>query len=648
MLRDRRIRRVMGDKLVVGSTFFTSIEFKEAVLDCALKYGHNVVQNRWEKDRIAFKCGMGGKCQWQVYCAFDKKKQLFVVRTSCMRHRCTPNGKCAMLKSPVIARLFLDKLRLNSMFMPMDIQQHIKERWKLVSTIPQCQRGRLIALKLLEKEYAEQFAHLRGYVEEINTQNPGSVAFIDTYLNDKGEDVFNRFYVCFHILKTQWAGSCRPIIGLDGTFLKVAVKGVLLTAVGHDANNQIYPIAWAVVQSENADNWLWFVQQIKKDLNLEDGSRFVIISDRSKGLLSAVKNELPLAEHRSCVKHIVENLKKNHAKKDLLKTLVWKLAWSYNVKAYEKNLNSLRCYDEALYNDVLKEEPHTWSRCFYKLGSCCEDVDNNATESFNSTITKARAKSLVPMLETIRRQGMTRIFKRNKKSLKHQGRFSKYALGILTLEKEDADRCKVYRCTHGIFEVYLDGVGNRVEMQKSKCSCGKWQITGIPCEHAYAAMIEAGFNAEDYISGFFLTDMWRDSYETATFPLRGPTYWMNSTYKLVVAPPEPTLPGRKKESKKKGGKFARIKGKNESPKKKKKKKDEVERLSRKGRIMHCKSCGEAGHNALGCKKFPKEKVPRKRKSKKDGLEEVRSCFTNGFMFSSNIGLLLTTMLLGSK
>lgn len=64
--------------------------------------------------------------------------------------------------------------------------------------------------------------------------------------------------------------------------MKVAVKGVLLTAVGYDANNQIYPVAWTVVQSENADNWLLFLQQIKKDLGLEDGSRFVIISDRSK------------------------------------------------------------------------------------------------------------------------------------------------------------------------------------------------------------------------------------------------------------------------------------------------------------------------------------------------------------------------------
>ncbi|CAE6224026.1 unnamed protein product [Arabidopsis arenosa] len=596
VLRDRRIRREKPDKFAIGKAFLTVVEFKEVVLDYALRHGRNVVQKRWEKEKIEFRCGMGGKCKWRVYCSYDNPRQMFVVKTSYLWHSCTPNGKCKILKSPVIGRLFMDK-------------------------------GRLLALKWIQQEYAQQFAHLRGYIEEIRTSNKDSVAFIETYANAAGADVFNRFYVCFHILRTSWAGSCRPIIGLDGTFLKVAVKGVLLTAVGHDANNQIYPIAWAVVQSETADNWHWFVKQIKKDLGLEDGSRFVIISDRSKGLLSAVKSELPNAEHRMCVKHIIENLKKNHAKKDMLKPLVWRLAWSYNPKAFAANLENLKRYDLELYNDVMKEQPHTWSRAFYRIGSCCEDVDNNATESFNSTITKARAKSLIPMLETIRRQGMQRITKRNRKSRNHQGRFSEYVAEILASEKKDADRCTTYRCTHGVFEVYIDGNSDRVEMQKSICSCGKWQLTGIPCEHAYGAMIDAGLDVEDYVSDFYSTEMWRDNYETATSPMRGPKYWMNDSYRLVTAPPEPELPGRKKTTKKSS--FQRIKGKHESPKKKKKK-HEVEKLGREGRIIHCSSCGESGHNAAGCKKFPKEKVKRKRKAKTTlALDEVGGSSTQG-------------------
>lgn len=75
----------------------------------------------------------------------------------------------------------------------------------------------------------------------------------------------------------------------------------------------------------------------------------------------------------------------------------------------------MKDYSMSLYEDVMKEEPKTWSLAYYRLGSFFDDVDNNATESFNTTIIAARAKAIMPMLETIRRQAMLRIAKRNKK-----------------------------------------------------------------------------------------------------------------------------------------------------------------------------------------------------------------------------------------
>ncbi|CAA7054275.1 unnamed protein product [Microthlaspi erraticum] len=127
-----------------------------------------------------------------------------------------------------------------------------------------------------------------------------------------------------------------PIIGVDGTFFKGTMKGTLLIAVGHDPNNQIYPIVWAVVQAETGDNWLWFMKNLEADLGFEDGSGYVIISDRCKGLyLVLLKPSCQMQrEHRFCVKHICVNLKKNHTGKDLLKKHMWNVAWSCNLTAY--------------------------------------------------------------------------------------------------------------------------------------------------------------------------------------------------------------------------------------------------------------------------------------------------------------------------
>ncbi|WZZ40591.1 hypothetical protein YC2023_036850 [Brassica napus] len=279
--RDRKRKRT-EDKLDVGTSFFSGFEFKEAVLYYALSKGQNIEQSRWDKTKLSFKCAMRGKCKWRVYCAYDESTRKWLVKTRYIYHSCTPNGKCKMLRSPVIARLFLDKLREDDNLMPEKIQETIKEKWKLIPSRNQCQRGRTLALKWLHKEYADQFAHLRGYVSEIQRTNPGTSVVLETIHNAAGEDMFDQFYICFEKLKTLWSGTCRPIIGLDGTFLKQEVKGILLTGIGHDRNNQIYPFAWALVQGETADTWLWFIKQLKRDLNLGDGEKFVLLLDSSK------------------------------------------------------------------------------------------------------------------------------------------------------------------------------------------------------------------------------------------------------------------------------------------------------------------------------------------------------------------------------
>lgn len=56
--------------------------------------------------------------------------------------------------------------------------------------------------------------------------------------------------------------------------------------MGRDANNQMYPIAWAVVNVENRDNWCWFLAALSEDLHLYNGAYLTIISDGHKVLFS--------------------------------------------------------------------------------------------------------------------------------------------------------------------------------------------------------------------------------------------------------------------------------------------------------------------------------------------------------------------------
>lgn len=70
---------------------------------------------------------------------------------------------------------------------------------------------------------------------------------------------------------------------LDGCFLKGISKGQLLVAIANDGNNQMFPIAWAVVGTESRETWTWFLRILKSDLDINDeGEGLTIISDMQK------------------------------------------------------------------------------------------------------------------------------------------------------------------------------------------------------------------------------------------------------------------------------------------------------------------------------------------------------------------------------
>jgi hypothetical protein len=82
--------------------------------------------------------------------------------------------------------------------------------------------------------------------------------------------------------------ACRPVIGLDGCFLKGYYKGILLTTVGRDPNDNIYPIAMAVVEAQCKDSWCWFLETLVADLGPHDTHGWTFISDRQKVIYSCM------------------------------------------------------------------------------------------------------------------------------------------------------------------------------------------------------------------------------------------------------------------------------------------------------------------------------------------------------------------------
>jgi len=98
---------------------------------------------------------------------------------------------------------------------------------------------------------------------------------------------------------------------INGTSVYEKYKGWLI-AIGVDANDGLYPLAFVVVESEPEDFWRWFLQCIYYLIpSVHNNRTITVISDKMKKLTKALANEWPLPHHHHYyLRHIQANLKK--------------------------------------------------------------------------------------------------------------------------------------------------------------------------------------------------------------------------------------------------------------------------------------------------------------------------------------------------
>ena len=89
-------------------------------------------------------------------------------------------------------------------------------------------------------------------------------------------------YVKFNAQNIGFLGGCRPFIGLDGCHIKHKFGRQILSATAKDANNNIFPVAMAVVEQETRESWIWFLEIFVDDIGRLEKLQLVFISDRQK------------------------------------------------------------------------------------------------------------------------------------------------------------------------------------------------------------------------------------------------------------------------------------------------------------------------------------------------------------------------------
>ncbi|XP_059630972.1 uncharacterized protein LOC132273879 [Cornus florida] len=234
-------------KFVMDHLFDDIKHFRTVLKDFAVQKGFKLVMVKNERTRVTSNCGNPG-CEWRIHASLQVDNSTFKVTSLGPEHTCIRTTKNKVVTSTYIANK-LEKAFRHQPDINLDkLEQEVKDQFKVEVSEKCLRRAKNKALQSSDGTHSASYSKQWQYAAKIQKTNPESLVFIKHSQND--EPRFFRMFISFASVLNGFRDGCRPFIGLDGCFLKGPFGGILITAVGLDGNNGLYPFAYAVVESE--------------------------------------------------------------------------------------------------------------------------------------------------------------------------------------------------------------------------------------------------------------------------------------------------------------------------------------------------------------------------------------------------------------
>jgi hypothetical protein len=230
----------------IGMKFPSVDVLRKAITEYSLKQRVEIKMPWNERTKIEAHCANG--CPWFLYASLDNRVNCFLVKRYVGDHNCVKKWVLKRCTTKWLAEKYMDKFRADE---KMTLTNFVR--------IVQLGRARMLAMKSIYGDEIQQFNKLWDYGHELRRSNPGS----SFYLN-LSNGCFSTLYISLDACKRGFLKGCRPLICLDGCHLKTKFGGILLTAVGIDPNDCIYPVAMPVVEVESLPSWKWFLETLKE------------------------------------------------------------------------------------------------------------------------------------------------------------------------------------------------------------------------------------------------------------------------------------------------------------------------------------------------------------------------------------------------
>ncbi|XP_056688809.1 uncharacterized protein [Spinacia oleracea] len=288
-------------------------------------------------------CKKKRKCKFKVHCRKLKGEETFQIKSLRSEHVCGRQHQNPKVTAQCLVERYLEDWRDDAYVKVKVFMRRTTRKVEVEVIYTKAYNAKQKALKMLFSDAYTEYERVWDYSAAIRKYNPGSTAIVKVDGIDNPLPLFQRMYICLQACKEGFMAGCRPILGVDVAHLRGSypAASVLLTAVEKDGNNNIFPVACVVVETENLETWTWFLELLVKDIAIvassvtwvhEKEEELTYMSDRHKGLLEAFKTVVPNAEKMFCCRHIWANFK-NKFPREIYRESFWKAARS-SAKVY--------------------------------------------------------------------------------------------------------------------------------------------------------------------------------------------------------------------------------------------------------------------------------------------------------------------------
>ncbi|XP_074266184.1 uncharacterized protein LOC141588651 [Silene latifolia] len=536
-----------GDEFLVGQEFSTKMTLTDAIASYSIQRNHQYKVADSRPHTVTFKCGRKPVgCTWHLRAS---KKSTHADVFTIVTYKGPHSNTCLSdiipkdhvnLHSKIVSRHIRNLVEADSSIRVQGIIEVILQQFNYTISYKKAWMAKQRAIAEIFGDWEESFQLLPKFMQALKEANPGTIVhFTNQKTTTAGVEIFQRVFWAFGPSIVGF-NHCRPIITIDGTHLYGKYKGTLLIGMGTDANNQLFPLAFAIVEGENGSSWSWFMACIRRFVTQRMG--ICVISDRHPGIMKAMSEpnsgwEEPYAYHRLCIRHLVSNVNTQFKSKELKNQCGW-TAEQHQDKKFIRGFNKIGEINiEA--RRYLSEIPQCkWSIC-HDGGLRYGIKTTNLAEVFNNVMKGARFLPITALVKLsfyrvnayfVERRGWAR--KRQQEGHSYAERITK----ILdrNIEKSVHHKVTIFHHEDGVYQVRT-GKGDRgqgkgshtqtVNFSQRTCTCKKLQIYKYPCSHILSVCRAYSLSWSQFVDSFFSSEEYLNSYSARFHPIPDEDNW---------------------------------------------------------------------------------------------------------------------------